>query len=562
MKRFSLFISILIGCIVWACDSQPIPSQVSNTIGNIQSRGIITSTSLPIGSEALFNASGGLSLANLIFTFNGTKWGNSEEELTFETGKETSITAIYPAKNDENTLITQSPYVENTLEDVLIAQHTFSEQTNIELEFKHLFAMLTIQVASSLNATLTEIAVETPKVSSINGINGTFKTSNENTHTTTLVNSASGVYSFIIPSIDDCPLRIIFNPGENEISHSLTHHFKSGYKYECNVVEADKRPGIRTADDLIDFSKFINGDLPKEEWSRFGYIEGTDTIYCLLNDIKFEDKQLIPIGNDFSKPFAAIFDGKGHTITELKLSQSNGVTGLFGRITPSGVIKNLHIDDISSPTINESSSSGVGIIAGICYGSIDNCSVTNSNINISETYPTGGLVGDLRAGGYIINSYVQNSLIRSAGYVGGFVGQMKEAHIINSYITSSSVLINQDAYSGGIAGYADKSNIINCYKHNITLSTSGHRGQIIGYARNSTIDYIFYDEKSPGFINDTNDTNTTGYYKRYEIDNFIIANINTATYLVLDSWVKEQETYPHTFNSWKESKTLPAIFQQ
>ena len=560
MKRFSLFISILIGCIVWACDSQPIPSQVSNTIGNIQSRGIITSTSLPIGSEALFNASGGLSLANLIFTFNGTKWGNSEEELTFETGKETSITAIYPAKNDENTLITQSPYVENTLEDILIAQHTFSEQTNIELEFKHLFAMLTIQVASSVNATLTEIAVEAPKVSSINGINGTFKTSNENTHTTTLVNSASGVYSFIIPSIDDCPLRIIFNPGENEISHSLTHHFKSGFKYECNVVEADKRPGIRTADDLIDFSKFINGDLPKEEWSRFGYIEGTDTIYCLLNDIKFEDKQLIPIGNDFSKPFAAIFDGKGHTITELKLSPFNGVTGLFGRITPSGVIKNLHLDNISSPTINESSSSGVGALSGVCYGTIDNCSITNSNLTVDQTYPTGGMVGYLHAKGYIINSFVQNIDITSNGYAGGIVGETA-GQILNCYAYNNAFKTKSSSLSGGIAGQSNNGQIHNCYIYQ--SKEPKYWGAVIGKNNYITLrnflyngsTYVVYDHAQP------TSSNAQIYDTSFQVNGTHISSI-------LNDWVNQQNknsaVYPNmTFKTWTSiDNNSPAIFQQ
>ena len=562
MKQLVIFINILLGLIWWGCDSQPIPSPSNSSIGNIQTRGIITASSLPTGSKALFNASGGIALTNAVFSFDGTQWESSGEPLTLDSSKETSLTAIYPAKNDETTLITQNPYVENALEDVLIAQHTSTGQTNIELEFKHLFAMLTINVASSVNASLTEIAIEAPKVTSINGANGTFSTSG--THTTTLSRNNDGIYSFIVPPVNDCPLSIIFNSGEEQLSHTLTHNFESGYKYECNAVGTDTRPGIKTAEELIAFSKFINGDLPKEEWSRFGYIEGEDTIYSLLNDITMLDKDnalFSPIGNNFQHPFSAIFDGGNHKITGLNTSAFYGVAGLFGRITPTGIIKKLHLEN-STASITNSTASGIGILAGICYGTIDNCSVTNCSININGTYPTGGLVGHLRAGGYIINSYAKNSNIKSTGYVGGLAGQTKDAHIINCYITSSSILNNGSTYSGGIAGYADKSNIINCYKYNIALNDSGERGQIIGYARNTTIDYIFYDKQSPGFIKDTDNTNTTGYYKRYDTSSFKTIVGELYVYSLLNQWINEQTTYPHTFNIWEESQTLPATFKQ
>lgn len=562
MKTFRIFILLLVGILLYSCDSQSIPSKLPGTMGDIRSRGIIKDSSLPIGSKALFNLSGDMTLINEIITFDGTSWGIDEELTISDHASKNLLTVLCPAYNDENNLITQNPYIENALEDVLIAQKTWSGQTNIELEFSHLFAMLTIHVETSLNASLTDIAVEAPKVTSIKGNNGSFETSDNQTHTTTLDKNTTGEYSFIIPSIDNCPLTLIFNFGEEQASHTLTHDFKSGFKYECNVIDEDTRPGIRTADDLINFCQLINGELPKAQWSRFGYIEGEDTVYCLLNDIKItENKEFLPIGYYYKQPFSAIFDGNNHCISGLNISAFYGVAGLFGIISPTGTIKNLHLNYCSSSII-KNASTGIGFIAGTNYGTINNCSVTNSNISISENSPTGGIAGHLRSGGYIINSYVQNTNIASAGYVGGIVGEMNQANIINCYVTSSSVLIKESAYSGGIAGYANNSNIINCYKHNITIDKSGNRGQIIGSAQNTTVDYIFYDQTSPQLIYNTDKTNSTPFYKRYNTESFktIVGGMSVDS--LLNSWISEQTSYSHTFNTWEASKERPAIFQQ
>ena len=566
MKQLWIFFCLLLGLIVYGCDSQPIPTSPIGNIGHISLRTQTSPSVLTPGSKALFYASGGLAFANEIFVFTGSQWESANTSLSPDHSKTTNLTALYPAYNSEqdNILITSNPYIENVLTDVLIAKSTFTSETEIDLEFKHLFAKLTLHVASSLEGEIYDLAVIAPKVISINGNDGSFMVSTNESHSTLLSQDESGDYSCIIPAIENCNLTIIINPGENEIRHPLTHNFESGKKYECTITQTDTRPGIRTAEDLIDFSKYINGEISKEQWSRFGYIEGNDTIYPLLNSITLtneENDRLSLIGDHQQTPFSGTFEGNNHTISNLKISAHNGFAGLFGIITHTGHVKRLHFDNCSSETIDGSASLGVGLLAGVCYGTITDCSVSNSNITVDNTFPTGGLTGNLRKDGKIINCNVQSNQISSKGYFGGITGEMNQSEIINCYVANNSLSIKEQAYAGGIAGYAYNSKISNCYKFNIIFNKSSNWGQIIGMGFYDTIDFIYYDISTQKLI--YNKTNCTqNHYKQYNTESFKTTEENQDIYVLLNQWINTQTTYSHTFTKWKSKTDLPAVFEE
>lgn len=566
MKQLWIFFCLLLGLIVYGCDSQPIPTSPIGNIGHISLRTQTSPSVLTPGSKALFYASGGLAFANEIFVFTGSQWESANTSLSPDHSKTTNLTALYPAYNSEqdNILITSNPYIENVLTDVLIAKSTFTSETEIDLEFKHLFAKLTLHVASSLEGEIYDLAVIAPKVISINGNDGSFMVSTNESHSTLLSQDESGDYSCIIPAIENCNLTIIINPGENEIRHPLTHNFESGKKYECTITQTDTRPGIRTAEDLIDFSKYINGEISKEQWSRFGYIEGNDTIYPLLNSITLtneENDRLSLIGDHQQTPFSGTFEGNNHTISNLKISAHNGFAGLFGIITHTGHVKRLHFDNCSSETIDGSASLGVGLLAGVCYGTITDCSVSNSNITVDNTFPTGGLTGNLRKDGKIINCNVQSTQISSKGYFGGITGEMNQSEIINCYVANNSLSIKEQAYAGGIAGYAYNSKISNCYKFNIIFNKSSNWGQIIGMGFYDTIDFIYYDISTQKLI--YNKTNCTqNHYKQYNTESFKTTEENQDIYVLLNQWINTQTTYSHTFTKWKSKTDLPAVFEE
>lgn len=555
MKQVWALIYILLGFLtLWSCDSQPLPSSMSNIANDIQARGIITGTSIPKGEKALFNATGQTPLTDEVFEFNGSHWENAETSIP--TGTIDLLTVLYPAYNEEGDFITQNPYADGALQDVLTSQNTITDQTNLQLEFKHLFAKLTLHVESAIQERLTEVSLTAPKVTSIHPINGNLEFEGE--HTTYLNKSTTGDYTFMIPYQSNCTLKLTFIMANEEVEKGITYRFESGHQYTCDVTSIDNRSGIKTIDDLIDFSLLINGKSSKRPWSDFGYKEGEDTVYCLLNDIVMTGtEELAPIGNHSQAPFAAIFDGNGHTISGLKISASNSTAGLFGRITPKSIIKNLHLDQCASPSISSSASSGVGLLASSCYGTIINCSVTNSTIIVTNSYPTGGIVGNLHPNGNIINSFVHNTNVTSEGFVGSIAGSMNLANITNCYVASNTIK-RTGTYSGGIVGSATNSNITNCYTYNITLSTSKQRGQIIGSAQNCTIEHFFYDKTSPDLINnDINGSNTKTFYKRYDTKSFQYNN--TFVYDLLNEWVNvqgENRIYTH----WTEDEHLPAIF--
>ena len=518
-----------------------------NTIYEIQTRGILTTTSsLPEGSQALFNASGGISITNNVYTYDGHSWKNNDIIQT-SSATETILTALYPAYNGANDFITQNPYTtDGALEDVLMAQAVFTNQTNIELKFHHLFSLLTIHVQDELNETLSEVSLKAPKVENINPISGDISISDE--HTTLLNKNTIGEYSFIVPPSANANIVLTFRFTDNEVSHQLTHSFLKGNKYECNVIKADTQPGIRNADDLIAFAELINN--PSYNGTRkleeFRTINNSDTIYHLLADITLNEtqcKKLNPIGGYNSKrPFTCIFDGKEHTISNLKLKASSGYTGLFGKITATAIIKNLTLNNCYSSTISSSSKTGSGILVGYNEeGTITNCHIKNSSLENEDNTYLGGITGLNK--GMIINCSTTNTtfICSKLGTSGPIAGRSEMGNILNSYSSSNSTK-GDNKYKGGICGYSVNSTITNCY----VFSNNNVEGHIIGIGENSTISDSFYDS-TPTIGYNTNCTRTNN--KKYNTD--FTTTINDSIipiYILLNKWVEEQNS--NIFKIW------------
>lgn len=554
MRKLIILITALTIILLGACNSESVPSSViPPVIEEIASRDALAEKSIENGSEALFNAQGGVSIENGIFMFNQGVWKNGEEEIHIDHPGETTLTAIYPAYSSDKTLITHHPYDNDTLQDVLIAQSKFSNETNIQLKFRHLFSRLTVRVHSSKAKSIDAVRITAPKVTQIDPINGTITTAGE--HTTLFSKNEAGVYSCMVPSLIDCPLTITFAlTSGNEVTRALTHTFVSGHKYECHV----NRPGIRTAEDLIDFSRLINGyqTYYGKILNDFGEKIGDETVYRLLADITLKPENcelLSPIGDHSSTPFYDIFDGQGHTISNLLFKASNGYSGLFGVIEETGKVKNLNIANSFGPITNNGHKSGIGIIAGTCYGEISNCHAKNDTISTDQDTNVGGIAGFLS--GKIINSSVVASVITSTGKTsisGGINGYLANGKIINCY-TAQNKLSGKTNYSGGIAGFVYNGTITNCYVYNNNFDTNNSgRGIVIGYTnKSSIISYCYYDEKP--IIKVSNNCIPKKHY--VYTTSFTATGNNTPVHLLLDQWISSD-----IYIGWKESSTLPAVF--
>ena len=538
--------------LLWSCDSQPLPSYMPNTTYEIQTRGILTTTSsLPEGSQALFNASGGISITNNVYTYDGHSWKNNDI-IQKSSATETTLTALYPAYNGANDFITQNPYTtDGALEDVLMAQAVFTDQTNIELEFHHLFSLLTIHVQDELNETLFEVSLKAPKVENINPISGDISISDK--HTTLLNKNTIGEYSFIVPPSANANIVLTFRFTDNEVSHQLTHTFLKGNKYECNVIKADNRPGIRNASDLIAFSQFINDPKNKDEvHAKYGEKIGDNIVYRLLADITLTEedcKALLPIGESLSTAFYNTFDGEGHVIHNLILPNVNldvDYTGLFGFIESTGIVQNLKIDNASAVPSNDYTY--LGIIARSNYGTINNCSVTNSTIYTEKDDAGIGLICALSTGA-IVNCYTKNNTIHlsSSTYAGAISGSA-ETRIVNCYSTNNKFHINGNKNKvGSITGATSTKmlNIRNCYIYH-TQNTSDWSAAI-GHTTNASI-RSFYHNKGElyGGKLGTTPQNIGIYDTEFKYENIHISEL-------LNEWIDTtgKNTYPqYTFNRW------------
>lgn len=557
MKRVTNLLSIIVLMIASACNSEQVTlSQDLPLTYSIQSRSENSSLSLPVGSQILLNAHGGIEIENQIFTYNGDTWENGNDYHWTNSEETTNIIALYPTYPDND--YTQSNlYSTGELDDILIAQMRCSEKEAILLQFEHLFSLFTVNIDETLLESIQNIQLAVPaKVDYISPQEGTFSLTEE-PHTITRSNTGTNSYSFIIPPIEACTLTLTLFMKDNTIHQMVLnpHTFLSGKKYECNIVRLDSSPGIRTAEDLIAFSQLINKTYKgNKTLDDFGEQVNGEMIFSLCNDIELTEEdcnRLEPIGYHTDIPFSDTFDGKGHTISNLKVKAQNGYGGLFGKVNSSATIKNLNVDNCLGAIIVGDISSGMGIIAGRCYGSISNCHITHSTLSNNDCFYTGGISGYTH--GSIINCSVRNSTLEaSLGSLGIITGYLYGGNVINNY-SCNNIVNNKTTHNGGICGYAQNGTLTNCYVY----SNDNVKGHIIGTGDHATIKNSYCDQLP--FINKNAGGCTFGGNYQYTTS-FTATSNNIPVYQLLNQWIESQETNPSIYIHWKADSVLPAVF--
>ena len=168
-----------------------------------------------------------------------------------------------------------------------------------------------------------------------------------------------------------------------------------------------------------------------------------------------------PIDGESGNAFNSVFNGNGHTISNLQINRSVGEAnnaGLFGRIGMRGRVENLRLEGVTIKGLQRSSGNNaqrwVGGITGNLWrgGAIVNSYVTGSEIHGDRNGFVGGLVGNNR--GYVLNSYakinVQDSGTDKNTSVGGLVGRNLEGgRVHNSYATGN---VKGACAVGGLVG--------------------------------------------------------------------------------------------------------------
>lgn len=200
-------------------------------------------------------------------------------------------------------------------------------------------------------------------------------------------------------------------------------------------------------------------ELNKQD--EVGYVQlGADID---MSNIALENKTYV------IKKLTGDFDGKGHTISNLKLEgNANANTGLIGELA--GTVKNIRVEIKDITDINMVNT--VGVLAGqISEGStatIDNC-IASGKMSCSTgdgNTLIGGLVGMITGSKdkfttITVDNCISNVAISGASstYYGGIIGSAQYYSNVN--ISNSSILgnISGSGNAGGVVGYINSGSV-------------------------------------------------------------------------------------------------------
>ena len=173
--------------------------------------------------------------------------------------------------------------------------------------------------------------------------------------------------------------------------------------------------------------------------------------------------------------FEGVFDGGGYTISNIEVSTSDEVGGIFAGVAYGGSIGNLHLDDIVVATNLEDDSYGYGILMGVGLEVVLVESVTITNSTVYSTGSTGLIAGsmygfeddlnDASFGGLFhrinaTNNFLAISTINSGYSAGGLVGSVYQGshYIINNHVTNLLILESQ-INTAGLVGYVESAEL-------------------------------------------------------------------------------------------------------
>ncbi|MCL2163507.1 MAG: hypothetical protein FWH55_03735 [Oscillospiraceae bacterium] len=194
---------------------------------------------------------------------------------------------------------------------------------------------------------------------------------------------------------------------------------------------------INDADQLAGLAQLVNGG-----------VTFYNKIINLMSNISLVG-EWTPIGN-IGSPFRGIFNGGGHSITNLRITGDQQLAGLFGYVSDAAV-ENIHLETAFISVASTYSMTYAGGIAGFVSGNstIYNC---HSKGSISANN-AGGLIGTVS--GFVFIENCSNASAVSADYAGGIVGLVSGTISIRR--ASNTGDISASSVAGGISGYILKS---------------------------------------------------------------------------------------------------------
>ena len=254
--------------------------------------------------------------------------------------------------------------------------------------------------------------------------------------------------------------------------HNMRHNL-AGTSYKTSASSVEDSSGCPTdtgctgyeLTDNLDFDVDGNGTWSGNAEAGFTLDSGdTEAIYFPVDAGGW-----LPIGDEANR-FVAVFDGNGHTISNLAIRRDQTYIGLFGAIGTdrgnSAAIRNLGlVDNLADYTGSSNNNTYIGGLVGWQGGASITASYATGDADGGDgnNDRVGGLVG-LQDDGSITASYATGAVAGGAGNdsVGGLVGWQDGGSITASYATG-----NADG-GGGNTDYAG--GLVGLFKGSVTAS--------------------------------------------------------------------------------------------
>lgn len=226
---------------------------------------------------------------------------------------------------------------------------------------------------------------------------------------------------------------------------------------EHNVVE------VKDAEGLQQLAGAVNAGAAEQK------------VYRLTEDIHLKG-EWTPIGTE-EHPFTGTFDGNGHVITGLKITQPGSYRGMFGEID-GGTVRNVVLKEVNIKFGNQKKN-WIGSLAGSLEkgGVIENCTVEGIvNARGYDNMLVGGIVGTVENGKVTGCSF--SGKVTGNQYVGGITGRVMSGSVENCWAMGDV----EGDYSGGIAGTVTQNGSVkDCWSANEIYNASGTAsGGIVG----------------------------------------------------------------------------------
>ncbi len=183
--------------------------------------------------------------------------------------------------------------------------------------------------------------------------------------------------------------------------------------------------------------------------------------------------------------FTGVFDGNGHTISNLTM-RGGSYLGLFGRLRNRAEVKNLGVVDVSVTGTGRLVGGLLGCNHG--HGTITNCYTSGT---ISGRTSVGGLIG--WNDGEVTGCYSAGTA-SGDGFIGGLVGY-NVGNVLNCYSTGSAI---GSEFLGGLVGY-NLGNVLNCYSTG-TVSYNWTCGGLVGGGDYYLVNNSVWDVETSGLL--------------------------------------------------------------